>query len=303
VVNEDKLSRTEEAVVWANGTDPNGTDPNGTDPNGTDPNGTDPNGTDPNGTDPNGTDPNGILLNGIEQYGMAADGAPIGIAGSGAPLAGADLIGSTWTGVLSSGNTVALRVDDARQGAGANADVWSYRFSVSASGTWRPLCRDHAGNERFADTVPGTWNLARGVPGGGSYHPEGPQFTIACRGYAIAKCVELGYKPWAGLAPELTTCVRALRADYCGDGTPYTVDGTLIDIYDRAGVQVDDEAWVPEAAWTPEGASCISKMTATRFWQVAHQTPWCFPHALKPKNSCGAGFTDGALIITELRPQ
>ena len=296
-MNEDNLAGTEQAVV-----SPNGTSPNGTSPNGTSPNGTSPNGTSPNGTSPNGTSPNGIAVNGIELYGARADGVSISIADTGAPLSGADLVGSTWTGVLSNGNTVALRVDDARQGTGTNADVWSYRFSISADGLWRPLCLEHAGNEGFADTVRGTWNLERGVPGGGSYHPDAPQFTVACRGYAIAKCVELGYKPWTGHARELAACVRAMRADYCGDGTPYTVDGTLIDIYDQAGVQIDDQDWVPEAAWTPEGASCVSKKTATRFWQVAHQTPSGYPHALKPENSCGTEFSDGVAIITELPP-
>jgi hypothetical protein len=235
--------------------------------------------------------------------GSRGTGSSIRVADAGAPLSGADLVGSTWTGVLSDGNTVGLRIDDARQGTGANADVWSYRFSVSANGIWQPLCLEHAGNEHFADTVGGTWNLAQGVPGGGSYDPDAPQFTIACRGYAIAKCVELGYKPWTGHARELVTCVRALRADYCGDGTPYTVDGTLVDIYDHLGVQVDDQDWVPEAAWTPEGARCVSQKTATRFWQDAHQTPWCYPHALKSENSCGTEFTDDITIITELPPR
>ena len=30
-------------------------------------------------------------------------------------------------------------------------------------------------------------------------------------------------------------CIRLLRADYCGDGRPFTRDGTLVDIYDHLG--------------------------------------------------------------------
>jgi ADYC domain-containing protein len=261
-----------------------------------------PNGVSANGVTPNVISPNGATLNGISPDGIAADGQPIGVAISGAPLAGGGLIGSTWSGHLSNGSTIALRIDDVLQGTAANADVWSYRLSVSAEGTWRPLCADATGNPGFADSVHGTWNLAEAVPGGGAYTASTTDFTLACRGSAIAKCVELGYKPWTGHARELAACVRALRGDYCGDGTPYTVNGTLVNLYDADGLQPDSAAWSPEAAWTPDGAACVSKKKATRFAQVTNETPWCFPHALKPQQSCGTEFTDGAVIITELPP-
>ncbi len=32
-------------------------------------------------------------------------------------------------------------------------------------------------------------------------------------------------------------CVRMVHADYCGDGTSHTHDGTLINFYDRLGVR------------------------------------------------------------------
>jgi ADYC domain-containing protein len=267
------------------------------------PNGVSFNGMSPNGMSPNGMSPNGVSLNGMSPNGMSPNGTPIGVALTGEPLSGADLVGSIWTGLLTDGSTVAIRIDDAMQGDGSNADVWSYRMSASIGGDWRPLCVDRAGAPIFADTVGGTWNLAQGVPGGGAYHPETSEFTVACRGSAIAKCVELGFKPWTGHVPELAACVRALRADYCGDGTPYTVDGTLVNIFDDTGVQADTEDWVPEAAWSPDGALCVSKKTETRFWEVADQTPSCYPRALKPEKSCGTEFTDGAAIITELAPQ
>jgi hypothetical protein len=260
------------------------------------------NGTNPNGTNPNGTNPNGGTLIGVNPVGVSAQGTPIGIAVAGPPLAGADLVGSTWTGLVSDGTTVTLRVDAAEQRTGANADMWSYQLSASADGTWHQLCLDRTGNPVFADTVTGTWNLEHGVPGGGSYHPETSEFSIACRGYSISECMELGYKPWTGLDRELAACVRALRADYCGDGTPYTVDGTLVNIFDDAGVQTDDAAWTPEAEWTPDGATCVSKKEATRFYQVAHVQPWCYPDALEDMQSCGTGFANGATIITELAP-
>jgi hypothetical protein len=281
-VNEADLAVAKQAVISANGTNPNGTNPNG--------------------TNPNGTNPNGVSLTGVAPIGVSAQGTAIGISVNGAPWSGSGLVGSTWTGSMTNGGAVTLRIDAAIQGTGANADLWSYQISASTDGTWRPLCLDPAGNPGFADTVSGTWNLARGVTGGGAYHPDSSQFAIACRGFAISKCVELGYKPWNGRDAELGACVRALRGDYCGDGTPYTVDGTMVNIYDGAGVQLDTEAWDAEAEWTADGARCVSKKKATRFDQVANERPWCYPHALKPQKSCGTGFSDGAAIITELAP-
>lgn len=259
------------------------------------------------GTYPNGTSMTGIALgaatlDGIGALGTGAHGEALTAATSGsAPLAGGSLVGSTWTARLSDGTELALRVDTAAQGAGVNADVWSYTISYQ-SGTQRaPLCGvDAAGAPIPAITVPGTWNQKLGSPGGGAYDARASQFTLACRGSSISKCVEMGYKPWRGYTDQLGACVRALRADYCGDGTAYTVSGTVVDLYDRDGVEVDDAAWTPEAEWTPDGARCISALDRTRAWQRLGARPWCFPASLPAQSSCGAGFHAGALLITEL---
>jgi len=329
--------------VSPNGVSPNGVSPNGVSPNGVSPNGVSPNGVSPNGVSTNGVSPNGVRANGlssngvnpderkpnevrahgvkpngvsphvatpdavtlaaVQPFGIGVRGERVGARSFGAPFAGADFVGSTWTGTLTNGDTVALRIDDAMPGTDGNADVWSYKVSVSADGTWRPLCLGKVGYGDFADTVGGSWNLARGVPGGGAYHADTPEFTIACRGSAISKCVEMGFKPWTGNSRELASCVRALRADYCGDGTPHTVDGTLVNIFDADGVQADSENWTPEAEWTPDGARCVSSAQNTRFFQAAHETPECFEHTLKAQKSCGTGFTGETDLITELRPR
>ena len=51
------------------------------------------------------------------------------------------------------------------------------------------------------------------------------------------------------------------RADYCGDGKPFTKDGTIIDIFDYLDppVQLREEAWTFEARWQPSGAMCMSQ--------------------------------------------
>lgn len=258
-----------------------------------------PNGTSADGVASNLLSPNGgstgARLTGVLPTGTARDGTKIKISSTGAPLTG-DLVGSTWIANVNTGSIVVLRIDEAQRGTGNNSELWSYRVSASFDGTWHPLCSE------LAISVRGTWNLAEGVTGGGAYHPETPEFTIACRGAAIPKCVEMGFKPWTGHTQDLAACVRALRADFCGDGTPYTVDGTLINLYDRSGVLSDGQAWRPEAEWTADGAACVSSAANTRFSQVAHVTPWCFSTTLKPKISCGSAFSTGSLIITELPP-
>jgi hypothetical protein len=303
VVSDEPSSIVVQTVLTANGVNPNGVNPNGVNPNGVNPNGVNPNGVNPNGVNPNGVNPNVVTLNGVNPNGVNPNGSLIGVSGSGAPLTGSEYVGTTWTGNLSNGATVVLRIDEALQLTGVNTDVWAYQISVSADGAFRPLCVSSAGVPGLAVTVPGTWNLAQGVPGGGAYNPTFSQFTVACRGSAIAKCVELGYKPWTGRTREVASCVRALRADYCGDGTPYTVDGTLVNIFDADGLQTDDVDWEPEAEWTPDGARCVSKKKETRFHQALRAMPSCFPHAVKPEKSCGTEFGDGAVLITELTPQ
>ena len=56
------------------------------------------------------------------------------------------------------------------------------------------------------------------------------------------------------------TCVRLVRADYCGDGVGHTRNGTRIGLFDRIGIQRDErEPGISfEAAFTPEGASCVA---------------------------------------------
>jgi hypothetical protein len=80
------------------------------------------------------------------------------------------------------------------------------------------------------------------------------------------------------------------------------VTGTLVNLYDDAGLQLDTVDWIPESEWTPDGATCVSKKKYARFWQVAGVRPSCYPNALKPQDSCGTGFSQGAVIITELAP-
>ena len=263
------------------------------------------NGISLNGISLNGTSLSGTSLNGVSVSGMRADGTSVSAAsGTAQPLSGASFVGTKWRGMLSNGTTLPLRIESAIQGTGTSADVWMYGVAYQTSTTWSPLCGvDAANHPVLAVSVPGLWNTQQGVSGGGAYSTSTSHFTIACQAKTIAKCVELGYKPWTGYTSQLTSCVRLLRADYCGDGTPYTVDGQTLNLYDNVGVQADTEAWAVEGEWTPSGARCVTSVSGTRGYKTgsfANGTPSCFSNVLFVTPTCGLTFVNGAVLIDEL---
>ena len=58
---------------------------------------------------------------------------------------------------------------------------------------------------------------------------------------------------------RFNTCIRAVRADYCGQGVSYTKDKTVIDLYEvaNAATHVPRPAFLLEANWDQNGAICI----------------------------------------------
>ncbi len=271
------LDTTAQALAQSNGSSLNGVRLNGVRLNG----------VRLNGVRLNGVRLNGVRLNGVRLNGVRLNGSALTATEGGVAVPEGELIGSTWSGKLSDGDTLPIRIDAIAH----DAELAIYTVSYQTVDGWIDMC-EGAG----ALAVAGTWNYDEGVPQGGRYRVHDDDFTFACRGFAIAKCVEFGYQPWLGRADLLATCTRALRADFCGDGTPYTVDGTLLNIYDRDGIQTDDASWPLEARWNKHGAACISEPSATRFVQAAGQTPTCIA-SLRTCNNGG-----NALITTELPP-
>ena len=239
------------------------------------------------------TSTNGISINGISINGTTLSAVET----SGPPISGARAIGSSWAATATDGSAVKLRIDSALAGSAPNTDLWFYGVSYQTRAGWSPLCGLDAVNQPIlAVTVNGVWQATPADTA--HYSASTTQFTFACRGKTIAKCVELGYKTYQGHTDQLTSCVRLLRGDFCGTGTPGTVDGTTLNLYDQVGVQADTQPWAPEAEWTPSGARCINSNNDARYELVVARDPRCVK-ALKTA-TCGASFADGAVLIDEL---
>lgn len=211
---------------------------------------------------------------------------------AGAQLAGAMLLGET-----EDGEQVRLRLDSVaiaddpnpKTPVNENADVMQYRVSVQrgngkkatspldsqfkpAAAAWTPLCK----NGGPAIALSGSWSMQAGNPGDARKEPAtSGEITFACLGSSLAKCATvLGYKPWRSATPATPpgsppakpvsldglhqACVRAVRADYCGNGLSMTAEGTQVNFYDSLGIQKDEASWPMEAVWSASGALCVN---------------------------------------------
>jgi len=239
------LGQTTAKSEATNGASLNGASLNGASLNGASLNGASLNGASLNGASLNGASLNGASLNGLELVGSTFEADDVD-----------DLVGAILVGELSDGRTMNLRIDDVQ----FTDDVALYAISVGVDQGWAPLCEDAGGDNLPAIALAGSWNYSSNTAGGGSKDRSSGLVTLACRGGALAKCVEnVGYKPWLSATHDSLhqTCTRTLRADYCGNGTSWTWDGRLINLYDDHDIQDDTKLWLPEAEWTESGARCI----------------------------------------------
>jgi len=280
------------------------TSTNGRSLNGTSLNGISLNGISLNGVSLNGVSLNGVSLNGSSLNGVTLSGSQLtGTSDTGGSVFGSEWGGATMNGVLSDGSPLTLRIDAAVTLAGPNADVWVYDVKYALNdGSWSPLC-----NGNTAVALSGTWNYASGVAGGGGWI-AGPDVTFGCRGTALAKCVELGYKPWQtvggkSLRDYHQACTRMIRADYCGDGTANTFDGWQLNVFDNLNIQTRApglDSWGFEARWAPSGALCMSSYRALDLI-VSTELPSCVAERID--SACAAGnFVDLSLVQNYFDP-
>lgn len=207
--------------------------------------------------------------------GTVLSGAHLSLQGSSLIIGGMSMSSFGGSVVLSPMGQLdlAMRIDGPTplvSPTGASLGIDTYALYGALDAAWEPMFVDDAGMEVMAIALAGEWNTADDAIGtyrGGAWSDDG-RITFAARGHALAKCVEFGYKPWnAGGGDLHRSCVRMVRADFCGDGNSWTHDGTMLNIYDRSGIQAretsrpyaDDNTyrWQFEAEWSPYGAICV----------------------------------------------
>ena len=182
-----------------------------------------------------------------------------------------DFVGTTMAGVRDTATRVPYRITAASALPLTEDPRGRSMFYtlVEDTAAATPLC---AGTDNRAIPLTGRWTES------GHVDTSTSTFTMGCTRGAIAKCYRLGYRPWdvdAGgrsLRDYHQTCTRAARADFCGNGTSFTIDGTTIDMYDRLNhVTAASEGFAFEAVWAREqtigsddvyvmrGPVCLSK--------------------------------------------
>jgi hypothetical protein len=199
---------------------------------------------------------------------------------SGTQLAGVQLTGSTVPTPNQAAQSVQLRVAQVvnanslqAEGGGtwdASGHTFLYRVeyytpaTATTPASWRPLCSDTLSGRNWAVPITGVFDHT------GARDESNPNaFTLGCERGVIAKCYRWGYKPWPNLPNSAQmedahwACTRMARADYCGDGTAHTVDGTLINLWDNFPSPIQLHGVTPtgmdfEAGWNTQGAVCLS---------------------------------------------
>jgi len=273
-----------------------------------------------NGFALNGFALNGFALNGFALNGFALNGtenAPEAIELRSMVLPGVFKSKEIW---IDDGNLHARRKDDVRSGDElegamihfdieenghkkkkrtlrlnsiellAGSEIWTYDVEVRTEDSqWTPLCRDSEGEPTRALLIDGAWDRTSGERIASGLESA----TFACRDAALAKCVELGYRPSKELGGESLedvhqACTRMIRADYCGDATSHTVNGTPIHVLDQLGVQLQDLVmdYSVEAEWGPDGATCLN-LENTRIADIELD---CAPPP------CGESFASGGVL-------
>jgi hypothetical protein len=161
-----------------------------------------------------------------------------------------DLVGATLM-MGAGGDQVAVTIESVEEDPqSVGGDVFLHHFVVrDDSGKLKDLCTPDAQGR----------SLGFPVPDGKS------GFELTCTSGAIGKCVRWGYRFWEETpgGPPLRAmhqaCIHMTRADYGGDGSTFTRDGTLIFLCDRFGVvPCDDDPMEFEAAWGVDGAVCVA---------------------------------------------
>lgn len=100
-----------------------------------------------------------------------------------------------------------------------------------------------------------TVSATNATPRGMGYLPYGKQLCTYSYTTGAFSCT-------TSASTEVQSCTRMVTADYCGDGTPHTITGRPIEVYDNYNPSVNEVSASPvadyfESEWTPNGANSL----------------------------------------------
>jgi hypothetical protein len=196
----------------------------------------------------------------------------------------ASLKGTSLTGVAPDGRTFRIEI------VKVTLDGKTERADLLVDGL--PACQ----LDQHGLFVAGRWDAQ-------AAHVADPDVvTYSCMDGVIAKCVSWGYAPWLTGDDVHASCTRLARADYCGTGTPWTMDGTEINVYDTLGVQPESTAadMKFEAAWGTRGALCVARPRYEVRQAGRTVLPGCFA-SLPRCGSLDEGVALGAVLANRSR--
>ena len=217
-------------------------------------------------------------------------------------LRSADLVGAEFD-MRMDGQDLTIRID-AVTPADDRPAVLLHDFQVKgADGTWSPLCDADAYGRKVGFPVRGRWGPD------GDYIKDPASWFLTCTSGSQGKCILWGYDPW-GQGPNgepldrfYQACQQMVRADYDGEGSAHTRDGTTIDMQDILGIQkwdsLGDPAFAFEAGWAPDSAACVAR---TRWPDlVSAESLWTAHPRLGGPCDLETARAKGALMFTRIR--
>ncbi len=194
-------------------------------------------------------------------------------------------------------------------------DIFYYDLSLSIAGDgqWESLCVDENNQPMPIIMLSHYWD---DVTGDRIDDPD--VVTLACSTAVLAHCVQWGYRPWeestqcdkwekgkkncktVSLVDYHQACTRMARADYCGDGTPWTVSGTPIDISDHLSPQIEiaETNWPVEAEWNTNGAYCLNDIRQ-QAWKADGLYPKCPKPRARKLGDCGSMAKHRSLLLSQ----
>lgn len=182
------------------------------------------------------------------------DGILHGTDADGVEFSGPDFVGSLWTVDLeAAGSTEVMEIVDFVEDAAASR----YTF-VGGGGSGNSELFTCAEDPETGEYSVVLYEDLDVHPDEGTHFHRANTIYFGCTSGAVGKAALWGYSPWNTDAQAHQTATRVVRADYCGDGTSYTAQGTGLQVADVFDVNAfADQGKDTEALWGPEGAQCL----------------------------------------------